>query len=67
MSSTSPGTSIHGSADTSCAMSPIAKSGARSSGPIGSFVAGCSGGCKGSGITGSTLNHADGIWSGLSW
>ena len=63
MSSTSPGTSIHGSADTSCAISPIGNSGARSSGPIGSLVPGCSGGCNGSGITGSTLNHALGIAS----
>ena len=52
MSSTSPGMSIHGSVDTSCAMSPIGNSGARSSGPTGSFVAGCSGGCSGSGMTG---------------
>ena len=67
MSSTSPGTSIHGSADISCAMSAIGNNGARSSGPTGCFVPGCSGGCSGSGITGSTLNHADGIWSGASW
>src|SRR3954462_168647 len=63
MSSTSPGTSIHGSADTSCAMRPIGNSGARSSGPTGSLVAGCSGGCNGSGITGNTLNQAVGVAS----
>ena len=63
MSSTSPGMSIHGSADTSWTISPIGNSGARSSGPTGSRVAGCSGGCSGAGIAGSTLNHAVGIWS----
>src|SRR3954464_15660370 len=63
MSSTSPGTSIHGSADTSWPISPIGNSGARSSGPIGSRVPGWSGGCTGSGMTGSTLNHALGMAS----
>ncbi len=61
MSSTSPGMSIHPSVDTSCAMSPIGKSGVRSSGPIGSFVPGCNGGCIGSGRSGSALYHAVGI------
>ena len=60
MSRTSPGMSIHGSVDTSCAMSPIGNSGARSSGPTGSFVAGCSGGCNGAGRSGSALYQAVG-------
>src|SRR6478735_6644592 len=63
MSSTSPGTSIHGSADTSWPIRPMGNSGARSSGPIGSRVPGWSGGCSGSGMTGSTLNHALGMAS----
>ena len=58
MSSTSPGMSIHGSADTSWAMSAIGNSGARSSGPTGSLVAGCSGGWGGFSRWGTTLNQA---------
>ena len=60
MSSTSPGISIHDSVATSCAMSPIGNSGARSSGPTGSFVAGCSGGCNGAGRSGNALYQAVG-------
>ena len=64
MSSTSPGMSIQGSVDISWAISAIGKSGARSSGPTGSRVAGCSGGWRGSFSRGSTLNHAVGMSAG---
>ena len=64
MSSTGPGMSIDGAPVISCSMSAIGNSGARSSGPTGSFVPGCSGGCIGSGRSGSALYQAVGI---LSW
>src|SRR5205085_12429152 len=53
---------IRSAVDTSCAISAIGNSGARSAGPIGCFVPGCNGGDGGFGIDGTTLNHAVGIW-----
>src|SRR3954453_3253122 len=44
-------------------MSAIGNNGARSSGPTGCLVPGCSGGCNGSGRWGTTLNHASGTRS----
>src|ERR1700730_17980597 len=41
----------------------MGNSGARSSGPTGSRVAGCSGGCSGAGRWGTTLNQASGTRS----
>ena len=56
--------SIHGSADTSCAISAIGNSGARSSGPIGSLGARVQRRLQRLGqIRAATLNHAVGIWS----
>ena len=47
---------------TSCRIKPIGNSGARSSGPAGSSVPGCSGGGGGAGKSGITLYH----WVGIS-
>src|SRR3954453_17622772 len=58
--------STHGSADISCPMSSAANSGARSSGPTGSRVAGCSGGSSGLERCGATLNQADGMSAWLN-
>jgi hypothetical protein len=55
--------STQGSAVTSWAMRAIGKRGARSSGPMGWRVPGCSGGWRGVGRCGTTLNHAWGILS----
>src|SRR4051812_5607827 len=55
MSSTSSGMSTHRSVETSWRMSAIGKSGARSSGPIGWPVPGCSGGCAGLGMSAAML------------
>src|SRR5215213_5547372 len=66
MSSTSPGMSIHSSVLTSCMISDSGNSGARSAGPTGSLVPGCSGGsgCMPAfAIDGMMLNHAVGISS----
>src|ERR1700691_518293 len=49
------------SVDTSCLMSSIGNSGARSSGPTGASVPGCSGGGGGEGRSGITLYHCRGI------
>src|SRR6516164_5404723 len=46
---------------TSCRMSSIGNSGARSSGPTGCSVPGCSGGGGGTGRSGITLYHCCGI------
>src|SRR6516225_519079 len=46
---------------TSCRMSSIGNSGARSSGPTGCSVPGCSGGGGGAGRSGITLYHCCGI------
>src|SRR6266436_9518924 len=54
--------SIHSCVVTSWPMRAIGKRGARSSGPMGCLVPGCSGGDGGVGIEGTTLNHAVGIW-----
>ena len=51
MSRTSSGIAISGSSLTSCMISSIGKSGARSSGPTGSPVPGCSTGCGGFGMS----------------
>src|SRR5216684_7797723 len=59
---TSPGMSTYGSAVTSWRMSSIGNSGARSSGPTGCSVPGCSGGGGGAGRSGITLYH----WRGIS-
>ena len=48
---------------TSWRMSAIGNSGANASGPIGSMVAGCSGGGGGAGRSGMTLYHWVGICS----
>src|SRR5215217_6169973 len=66
MSSTSPGMSIHSSVLTSCMISDSGNNGARSAGPTGSLVPGCSGGsgCMPAfAIDGMMLNHAVGISS----
>src|SRR3954471_22206138 len=63
MSSTAPGMSIVGAPVISCSISAIGNSGARSSGPTGSLVPGCNGGCSGSGRSGSALYQAVGILS----
>ncbi len=55
MSRTWSGISMAGSRDTSCLMIPIGKIGASASGPIGSFVPGCSGGGRGVGRSGAML------------
>ena len=55
MSSTSSGIAISGSSLTSCRISSIGKSGARSSGPTGCPVPGCSTGCVGFGMSARTL------------
>src|SRR5919202_2017806 len=55
MSSTSSGISTSGSSLTSWRISSIGKSGARSSGPTGSPVPGCSTGCAGVGMSARTL------------
>src|SRR5215207_4779900 len=52
---------MYRSPDTSWPMSAIGKSGARSSGPTGSCVAGCSGGGGGSGRSATRLYHRVGI------
>src|SRR5438874_12437821 len=54
--------SIHSCVVTSWPMRAIGKRGARSSGPMGCLVPGCSGGDGGAGIEGTTLNQAVGIW-----
>src|SRR5262249_25832632 len=61
MSSTSSGTRISASSLTSCMISAIGKSGARSSGPTGSPVPGWSTGCAGFGMSARTLYQAFGI------
>src|SRR6186997_228178 len=55
MSSTSSGMATSGSSLTSWRMSSIGKSGARSSGPTGSPVPGCSTGCGGLGMSARML------------
>ena len=57
---------MYRSFETSCMMRSIGNSGARSSGPIGSWVAGCSGGGGGSGRSGMTLYQEVGTWSSFS-
>ena len=52
---------MYRSPDTSCPISAIGNSGARSSGPTGSWVAGCSGGGGGAGRSGTRLYHRVGI------
>src|SRR6266513_472924 len=67
MSSTGPGMSIHGSVETSCKISASGNSGARSCGPTGSFVPGCSGGSgaiPACAMSGKRFSHAVGSWSG---
>ena len=59
---TPPGMSTYCSVVTSCSISAIGNSGARSSGPTGSRVPGCSGGGGGSGRSGTMLYHCVGIW-----
>src|SRR5260370_15222973 len=59
---TSPGMSTYGSPVTSWRISSIGNSGARSSGPTGCCVPGCSGGGGGAGRSGMTLYH----WRGIS-
>ena len=54
-SSTAPGMSTYRSALTSCAMRSIGNSGARSSGPTGCRVPGCSGGGGGDGQVGEQV------------
>src|SRR5579862_1415018 len=54
--------SIKESPDTSCRISAIGNSGARSPGPTGWPVPGCSGGGGGEGRSGITLYH----WRGIS-
>src|SRR3954451_4873420 len=61
MSRTSSGISISGSGETSCWMRPIGNSGARSSGPAGSIVAGLRGGIGSPGRSGSRLIQCVGI------
>src|SRR5579862_255164 len=53
--------SIKESPDTSCRISAIGNSGARSPGPTGWPVPGCSGGGGGTGRSGITLYHCRGI------
>src|SRR6185437_13263868 len=59
---TSPGMSTYGSPVTSWRISSIGNSGARSSGPTGWPVPGCSGGGGGAGRSGMMLYQALGIW-----
>src|SRR5258706_10424522 len=54
--------SILSAVESSCSISAIGNSGARSAGPIGCLVPGFNGGDGGVGIDGTTLNHAVGIW-----
>ena len=61
MSCTSSGMSMYRSDETSCRIRSIGKSGARSSGPTGSCVPGCSGGGGGAGRSGTMLYHCVGI------
>ena len=58
---TSSGIGISRSVETSCRIRSIGKSGARSSGPIGWPVPGCSGGCGGDGASARTLYQARGM------
>src|SRR3954468_20212069 len=51
----------------SCRMRSIGNSGARSSGPTGCRVPGCSGGGGGLGRSGTTLYHCVGSWGSSSW
>src|SRR3954468_8115081 len=60
MSSTSPGMSTYRSPVTSWRIRSIGNSGARSSGPTGCRVPGCSGGGGGLGRSGTTLYHCVG-------
>src|SRR5438105_2471154 len=60
------GISIHGSAETSCAMIACGNRGARSAGPIGCRVAGCRYGAGGAGISGRMLYQRSGMSPSLS-
>src|SRR5262245_25086032 len=51
---------MYRSGETSCSISAIGNSGARASGPTGSWVPGCSGGGGGEGRSGTTLYHCRG-------
>ncbi len=66
MSRTGSGISMCRSVETSCAISAIGKSGARSSGPIGWCVPGCNGGASGSGRSAAMLYHEVGMRSSSS-
>src|SRR6267143_4560323 len=61
MSRTCSGISIHGSAETSCAMIACGKIGARSAGPIGSSVRGLRYGAGGAGMSGRMLYQRSGM------
>ncbi len=66
MSRISSGIGISASSLTSCMISAIGKSGARSSGPTGWPVPGCSTGCGGVGMSAATLYQRRGICDSAS-
>src|SRR5690242_14967520 len=66
MSRTGSGISINRSAETSCIMTAIGNNGARSPGPIGCPVPGCSTGGGGDGRSAARLYQAFGIFSSPS-
>src|SRR6516164_4629027 len=66
MSRTGSGISIQGSVETSCMMTAIGKSGARSPGPIGCPVPGCKTAGGGDGRSDARLYQAFGIFSSPS-
>src|SRR6185312_7623428 len=66
MSRTGSGMSMYRSAETSCMISSIGNSGARSAGPIGWSVPGCSTGAGGVGRSATMLYQAFGIFDSSS-